>query len=149
MLAECRQRWAELSAEEQRRVHLVCLPMDDVDENAHLVNALQRRADVVVQERLQEGFGLTITEAMRKARPVVASTVGGVCGQIIDGVDGLVLRDPTDLDGLGAMLGRVLEDLARRLATALHPGPPTTQAGGEPQVPAIRWPQDLVGLQGP
>ena len=55
------------------RIHLCCLPMDDVDENAHLVNALQRHAAVVVQKSLAEGFGLTVTEPMWKARPVVAS----------------------------------------------------------------------------
>ena len=43
--------------------------MDDVDENAAMVNAIQRRADVVVQKSLAEGFGLTVTEAMWKARP--------------------------------------------------------------------------------
>ena len=49
------------------------LPMDDLEENAAMVNALQRRADVVVQKSLAEGFGLTVAEAMWKARPVVAS----------------------------------------------------------------------------
>jgi hypothetical protein len=40
--------------------------MDDVNENALIVNAVQRRADVVVQKSLPEGFGLTVTEAMWK-----------------------------------------------------------------------------------
>ena len=43
--------------------------MDDVDENAHLVNALQRYATVVVQKSIVEGFGLTVAEPMWKARP--------------------------------------------------------------------------------
>ena len=43
-----------------------------------IVNALQRRADVVVQKSLAEGFGLTVTEAMWKRRPLVASRVGGI-----------------------------------------------------------------------
>ena len=73
VLAECRDGWRRLGPAERRRVHLVCLPMDDVDENAHLVNALQRRATIVVQKSLVEGFGLTVTEAMWKGRPVVAS----------------------------------------------------------------------------
>ena len=42
--------------------------MDDVDENAIIVNALQRHAYLVVQKSLVEGFGLTVTEAMWKAR---------------------------------------------------------------------------------
>ena len=51
--------------------HLVCVPMDDPDENAVIVNALQRHAAVVVQKSLAEGFGLTVAEAMWKSRPVV------------------------------------------------------------------------------
>ena len=69
-------------------VHLALLPMEDADENAVIVNALQRRADVVVQKSLAEGFGLTVAEAMWKARPVVAARVGGIQDQIEDGVTG-------------------------------------------------------------
>ena len=92
VLAECRDGWRRLGPAERRRVHLVCLPMDDVDENAHLVNALQRRATIVVQKSLVEGFGLTVTEAMWKGRPVVASGVGGITDQITDMVDGILLE---------------------------------------------------------
>ena len=69
--------------------------MDDDEENAAMVNALQRRADVVVQKSLAEGFGLTVAEAMWKARPVVASRIGGIQDQIEDGVSGILLDDPT------------------------------------------------------
>ena len=110
VLARCRTRWRELSAEQRERVHLSCLPMDDVDENAHLVNALQRRATVMVQKSLVEGFGLTVTEAMWKSRPVIASAVGGILDQIVDGQNGLLLRDATDL----AAFGRVPGPAARR-----------------------------------
>ena len=78
------QAWRELPAAQRARVHLACLPMNDVEENAAIVNALQRHATVVVQKSIQEGFGLTVTEAMWKARPVVASAVGGIQDQIID-----------------------------------------------------------------
>ena len=61
-----------LAANGSGRVHLANLPTDDVEENAIIVNALQRRADVVVQKSLAEGFGLTVTEAMWKSRPIVA-----------------------------------------------------------------------------
>ena len=54
--------------------------MDDLEENAAIVNAIQRRADVVLQKSLAEGFGLTVAEAMWKARPVVASRIGGDSG---------------------------------------------------------------------
>jgi trehalose synthase len=84
--------------------------MDDVDENAHLVNALQRRATIVVQKSLVEGFGLTVTEAMWKGRPVVASAVGGIADQITDMVDGMLLEDPTDVQGLGGALKTLFDN---------------------------------------
>ena len=74
----------------------------DATENALLVNALQRHASVVVQKSLAEGFGLTVAEAMWKRRPVVASAVGGIIDQVVDGETGLLLEDPHDLAGFGA-----------------------------------------------
>jgi len=117
VLAECRALRLEQPPAVQRRIHLCCLPMDDIDENAYLVNALQRHAAVVVQKSLVEGFGLTVTEPMWKGRPVIASRAGGIQDQIVDGVSGLLLDDPTDLDGFAALLVTVLEDdaLAVRL----------------------------------
>ena len=56
--------------------------MDDADENAVMVNALQRRSNVIVQKSLAEGFGLTVSEAMWKGAAVVASRVGGIQDQI-------------------------------------------------------------------
>ena len=76
------------------------LPVEDRIENALVVNALQRRADVIVQKSLAEGFGLTVAEAMWKRRPVVGSKVGGIQDQIVDGRSG-VLVDPTDTAGVG------------------------------------------------
>ena len=73
VFAEVEAAWHALPQRVRRRVHLALLPMDDADENAVMVNALQRRADVVVQKSLAEGFGLTVAEAMWKGRPVVAS----------------------------------------------------------------------------
>ena len=106
-----------LGQPERGRVHLACLPMDDVEENAAIVNALQRHAAVVVQKSLQEGFGLTVTEAMWKARPVIASAVGGVLERIEDGTSGLLLCDPRDLAAFGQLVWQVLTDgdLATRL----------------------------------
>ena len=122
VLAECRRLWEGLDAIAQARVHLVCLPMDDVDENAHLVNAIQRHASVVVQKSLVEGFGLTVTEAMWKAKPVVASAIGGILDQIVDGEQGLLLQDPHDLPTFGRLLVRLLQDpaLASRLGKSAH-----------------------------
>ncbi len=61
-------------------------------QNDLLVNALQRRADVVIQKSLREGFGLTVSEAMWKGTPVVASRVGGIPLQIDDGVNGYLVE---------------------------------------------------------
>jgi trehalose synthase len=102
----------ELSEDDRRRVHLANLPTDDVEENAIIVNALQRRADVVVQKSLAEGFGLTVTEAMWKERPLVAARVGGIQDQIEDGVNGLLV-DPRDLTGFGNAVQSLLEDRDR------------------------------------
>jgi len=72
-----------------------------------MVNALQRHAAVVVQKSLAEGFGLTVTEAMWKARPIVASAVGGIVDQIVDGKHGVLIADPGDLTTFGATGGGI------------------------------------------
>jgi trehalose synthase len=109
-----------LPEEAQRSIHLVCLPLDDAEENAAIVNALQRAASVVVQKSIAEGFGLTVAEAMWKARPVVASAVGGIQDQIVDGETGVLLADPRDLDAYGDVVRGLLEDpeRARRMGEA-------------------------------
>ena len=115
-------RWRELPHLLRQRIHLACLPMVDSEENAAIVNALQRHATVVVQKSLQEGFGLTVTEAMWKERPVVASAVGGIQDQIVDGDTGLLVRDPSDLSEFASAVRRVLCDheLAARLGARAH-----------------------------
>lgn len=114
---EVEAAWRALPHGTRRRIHLASLPTHDVEENAAIVNALQRHATVVVQKSLHEGFGLTVTEAMWKARPVIASAVGGIQDQIVDGKHGLLLRDPRDLSAFADALRRVLGDpaLARSL----------------------------------
>nr|WP_246299130.1 glycosyltransferase [Nocardioides panaciterrulae] len=96
--------------------------MDDPDENAHLVNALQRHATVVLQKSLAEGFGLTVTEPMWKSKPVLASAVGGIPDQIEDGVSGVLLHDPNDLGAMVRLLGQLLGDPGRgaSLGAAAH-----------------------------
>ena len=87
------------------------------------VNAFQSQADVVMQKSLREGFGLTVTEALWKVRPVIAGDVGGIPLQVRDGETGYlvsspeeaadrtieVLRDP----GLAKQLGRAGKERAR------------------------------------
>jgi trehalose synthase len=116
VLAEARSFIADVDPAVRERVHLACLPMDDLEENAAIVNALQRRADVVVQKSIAEGFGLTVAEAMWKARPVVASRIGGIQDQIADGVSGVLLGDPKDLIRYGEEVRRLLEDADRAQA---------------------------------
>lgn len=60
-------------------------------QDTALVNALQRKAAVVVQKSLREGFGLTVTEAMWKGAAVVGGNVGGIRRQIKDGVNGFLV----------------------------------------------------------
>jgi trehalose synthase len=65
-------------------------------ENNTLVNSLQRKSAVIVQKSIREGFGLTISEALWKETPVVASNVGGIPIQITDGENGFLV-DPYDI----------------------------------------------------
>ena len=123
VLDEVEAAWRELPQTQRSRVHLSCLPMADIDENAAIVNALQRHATVVVQKSLHEGFGLTVAEAMWKSRPVVASAVGGIKDQIVDGETGVLLADSRDLQRFGAVVRELLDDPARReLARAQRTG---------------------------
>jgi trehalose synthase len=101
--------WEGLPRRARRRVHLALLPMADADENAVIVNALQRRADVLAQKSLAEGFGLTVAEAMWKGRPVVASSIGGIREQIEDGRTGHLVQ-PTDLRGFGERVSELFND---------------------------------------
>ncbi|MCL4558166.1 MAG: glycosyltransferase [Deltaproteobacteria bacterium] len=69
-------------------IHILLLPtFSDRD-----INALQRMAAVVLQKSLKEGFGLTVTEAMWKGRPVIGGNVGGIPTQIINGINGFLVN---------------------------------------------------------
>jgi trehalose synthase len=120
VLAEVRARRQALPPSQRARVHLASLPMDDVEENAAMVNAVQRRSEVIVQKSLAEGFGLTVAEGMWKGKPLVASAVGGIQDQIEDGVSGVLIEDPGDLDAAAAAIDELLADpgKARRIGEA-------------------------------
>jgi len=60
-------------------------------QDTALVNALQRKATVVLQKSIREGFGLTVSEAMWKGTPVIGGNVGGICYQIENGVNGYLV----------------------------------------------------------
>jgi trehalose synthase len=102
--------WRRLPEETRRRAHLVILPMEDIDENGAMVNAIQRRADVLVQKSLAEGFGMTVAEGMWKARPMVGSRVGGIQDQIVDGESGMLVDDPGDLEDFARTIRELLDD---------------------------------------
>lgn len=122
VLAEVEQVWRALDARIRARVHLACIPMDDADENALIVNALQRHATIVCQKSIAEGFGLTVAEAMWKARPVVASGVGGILDQIENGVSGVLVDDPRDLPAFARAVARLLGEPsdAARIGAEAH-----------------------------
>lgn len=117
--AECVAQWRALPAATRARVLLITLPLDDVDENAAMVNALQRHATVIAQKSLAEGFGLTVAEGMWKARAVIGSAVGGIVDQIVDGT-GVLLRDAVDLRAFGSEVRGLLDqpDRAERMGLA-------------------------------
>jgi trehalose synthase len=121
VVRDMRALWAALPPAAREKIHLVCLPMEDVEENAAMVNALQRRASIVVQKSLAEGFGLTVAEAMWKERAIVASRVGGLQDQIVTGESGMLV-DPADLPAFGRALTLLLGDpeLSTRFGQAAH-----------------------------
>jgi trehalose synthase len=116
---ECLLQWRDLPDRVRERILLITLPLDDIDENAAMVNALQRHASIITQKSLAEGFGLTVAEGMWKGRPVVGSAVGGINDQIAGGT-GILLPDPGDLKAFGAAVRRLLEnkDEATRMGEA-------------------------------
>lgn len=74
-----------------------------------LVNSLQRASSVVIQKSTREGFGLVVTEALYKGTPVVASNVGGIPLQVIDGENGYLLK-PNDYAGFAKKIIKLLKD---------------------------------------
>jgi trehalose synthase len=111
VFGECVLQWRDLSPAARARTLLVTLPLDDIDENAAMVNTLQRHATVIAQKSLAEGFGLTVAEGMWKGRPVIGSAVGGIIDQIAEGT-GILLPDPADLTAFGSAVRLLLGDRA-------------------------------------
>lgn len=73
------------NAKDDQDIHILLLPQNDIE-----VNALQRASTVIIQKSLKEGFGLTVSEALWKRKPVVASNVGGIPLQIKHKYSGLL-----------------------------------------------------------
>ncbi len=85
----------------EREDRIIIISRDDTA----LVNALQRKAAVILQKSIREGFGLTVTEAMWKGTPVIGGNVGGIRYQIKDGVNGFLVSS--------------VEEAAKRIITLL------------------------------
>ena len=118
VFADCLKTWQELPRSRRQRIHLAQLGAGDPEESATVVNALQRHAAVVLHKYLAGDHSTAVAEAMLKARPVVASGVGGIRDQIRDQQTGLLVSDPTDLAGFAAAVDRLLAD--QRLADDLR-----------------------------
>jgi len=82
VLAEVREK-----AKEDDQIHILVV---DPETNDFDINAIQRASSVIVQKSLREGFALTVTEALWKARPVVASAVGGIPLQVSHKYSGML-----------------------------------------------------------
>jgi trehalose synthase len=91
-------------------IQLLLLP----PESHHEINALQRAADILVQKSIREGFGLTVTEAMWKGKPVIGGAVGGIVLQLRDYYTGFLVHSP---EGCAFRIRYLLHhpEVARRL----------------------------------
>ncbi|MDJ0836190.1 MAG: glycosyltransferase [Acidobacteriota bacterium] len=108
-LGQIEATYRALPPEIQRDIAVLTLPMKSRKINALIVNALQRCATVVVQNSLQEGFGLTATEAMWKAKPVLVSKACGLRQQVRDGLEGQILRRPKHPEFLALALNSMMQ----------------------------------------
>ncbi|MBN2158954.1 MAG: glycosyltransferase [Spirochaetes bacterium] len=114
VLREIQERYASLDPEIRRDVSVILLPMESYKENALIVNAMQRCAAVIVQNSLQEGFGLSVTEAMWKRKAVLGTQACGIRHQIRDGRDGLLVSNPEDPAEIADKLALLLNNSIRR-----------------------------------
>lgn len=87
-------------ARKDKDIHILLLPQNDIE-----VNALQRASTIIIQKSLKEGFGLTVSEALWKAKPVVASNVGGIPLQIKHKYSGLLCHS---IDGAAFAIKQLL-----------------------------------------
>ena len=94
----------------EKDVHLI------INASDIAINALQRASSVVIQKSLKEGFAITVSEALWKGTPVVASNVGGIPSQVIDGKNGYLL-DPKDYRGFAEKITWLIEnpDIAKEM----------------------------------
>jgi trehalose synthase len=103
------------TAKGDRDIHVLDLPPWSALE----INALQRASTVIIQKSLREGFGLTVTEALWKGKPVVASAVGGIPAQVIHEHTGLLAHS---IEGTAYQVRLLLSNpaLAKKLGEQGH-----------------------------
>jgi trehalose synthase len=111
VLKSLRSQYVKLEPDIREDVALLALPMGSRKANALMVNALQSCSDIVAQNSLREGFGLTVTEAMWKRTPVLGSSQAfGVRVQVRDGIDGMLVSDPENPEEIAEAMHRMLAD---------------------------------------
>lgn len=94
-------------AKGDKDMHILLLPQNDIE-----INALQRASTVIIQKSIREGFGLTVAEALWKAKPVVASNVGGIPLQVTHKYSGLLCHS---IDGAAFAIKQLLNSPAYAL----------------------------------
>jgi trehalose synthase len=91
------------AAADNPHIHVLMLPSD-----AHrTINALQRASAIVIQKSIQEGFGLTVTEALLKEKPVIGGNVGGIKLQLHNHYTGFLVETP---EGAALRIRELLHD---------------------------------------
>lgn len=91
------------AAANDRDIHVLLLPpFSDIE-----INALVRGSTIVIQKSIREGFGLTVSEALWKRKPVIGGAVGGIKLQVVDGVTGFLVHS---VEGAASRIAQLLRD---------------------------------------
>ncbi len=114
VLQELTEAYKKVDKSMQNDIAILLLPLDNPKENALIVNALQRTSSIIVQNSIQEGFGLTATEAMWKRKPVLVSGAAGLKFQVVHNKTGQINEDPTDIDKLAKTMEYMLNHPKQR-----------------------------------
>ncbi len=120
VLNELIEEYKSIDGDLQDDIAILLLPLDNKIQNALIVNALQQASSIVVQNSLQEGFGLTATEGMWKLKPMLVSGAAGLKQQVVHGVHGLINEDPRDLESLAQCLATMLNSPRDRTTWGLN-----------------------------
>lgn len=108
VLKELTEAYKAVDKDMQNDIAILLLPLDNPKENALIVNALQLTSSIIVQNSIQEGFGLTATEAMWKRKPVLVSGAAGLKFQVVHNKTGQINEDPTDIESLAKTMTYML-----------------------------------------